>query len=1441
MISSPDAMEYGASAQQPGNKNLCILVAGMHRSGTSALTRVLSLLGADLPKTLMAGTKSNQVSNATGHWESEALARLGDEILQSAGTDWHDPEPVATSWFQSVRYAEMRDRAVALLEQEYGDSPLFVFKDPRICRIVPFWLDVLDRFGATPKIVSIVRSPLEVAASLQARNGFDPSAGQMLWLRYTLDAERDSRESDRIFITYDQMLDDARRVADRIASEFDLIWPCNSIKTNRAISSFLSSEHRHHRKDMDGQADDGRGLEPLLASVYGTFTRWAEGGENADDLALLDRAIEQFDNAIRLLGDPVHASLVQSRQIHRFKVNRKELEARLREAEAKLEALEADPAESGEHLYIEARASIATLEGKLAASLADEQRAAAAAEDAQDLLVEARISIARLEEKLSASLVEQKRAIAEVSGLQKRLDSAVAAREKLLAEFHQIEIRRSRGEALLEVAEEKIGEQKCAIEALEAVRDEAARLEASLVAQIQQLREAEIDTAKTLQQREVHLELLTKTHDLLSSENEMARRVAGDLQARLDEQMGIASRSVIEIEALKARIAEQKVALEVAKAEKDANAADLQAGRKEISRLQHDLEAQVEIAERRQAAVVHLRQDRARKVHERDALNEELEEQARALQAQLDLAASFKPAKKQRAPIKEYIQRLFRTPGWRAAERRSRHLELLRSSTFFSPWWYLWKYDDVLRDRFDPAEHYLDHGAKEGRMPGPDFNGRWYLENNPDVREGGLNPLIHYLEHGRIEGRAIRSFRDSRTPRRPLSAPPIRPAAPLTPPPAPRRSVTNEAGVDQPARLEDSSTADLANAETKSWKTRSISFAELGQYADRDTVVVPSARANPFSQFLRGGEKAMACRYLAAIGGHIPVSDLPDIEATLLQALRLTLCGETVRIADAWFDQASQVRIRLDSSYVGTAIVQAFQRNEDGEIMSCGSAVGISEGQGLASFPLHSPYRPVSLVVTDAEGILVDSTLIAFPSLLRGGLHHGELAGPGSGRSCLEAGHEASQELLKRYLAICNGDALPAISSVMVDPTGAIGTEPLLGSDVLHWLADDLGLVVMTAPAKNPSEEAIAAQIETVGKGAASRQSAAQLSIPACAVPTLSAIFAFSGEMVSGAYSAIHMDPIERRAAYKITTGAVPQPDFVAGIAYGTQPPHVTGAETVGSPAHFPAAIYWTARPGGGDLSPYFPIAAGVEQPFVSPGGNERRLSVIVDCKDANGDLLPLLAAIGRLADKFVLDCVLVVAPQARSPVFSADFPFSITIASSAAENPIGRFVDAMPATQGDQVLLLDEATILHDPRTADALWSICGESSLGAASCKIVSESALPKGKTKTVATVGWIGLSGPDGDVGIARPDVTEFDLPVLIGTAAPDLRCTMVSRSVMQSFSDCDEVALGSMIDEQGLLSACITCFTASSSASAVHDGDSQRLKLPSHTLNIQRLLK
>ncbi len=114
-----------------------ILVTGMHRSGTSALARTLSLMGAALPDELVPPNPGNP----DGHWEPQGMVDLNDRMLADAGSDLYSMVDVDSEWFETpnarrftVRSADA-DRAIvaqrtADRSQGSADRPFLAYLDP---------------------------------------------------------------------------------------------------------------------------------------------------------------------------------------------------------------------------------------------------------------------------------------------------------------------------------------------------------------------------------------------------------------------------------------------------------------------------------------------------------------------------------------------------------------------------------------------------------------------------------------------------------------------------------------------------------------------------------------------------------------------------------------------------------------------------------------------------------------------------------------------------------------------------------------------------------------------------------------------------------------------------------------------------------------------------------------------------------------------------------------------------------------------------------------------------------------------------------------------------------------------------------------------------------------------------------------------------------------
>lgn len=149
-----------------------LLVLGMHRSGTSAVTGMLQDNGVDLGP---ARIKRNEF-NRRGNREILPLRRVHERVLERAGGSWFEPpdEVEVTAEDRS-----QRDEVLASFE---GD--VVAVKDPRMLFAMELWRE-LD-----PLYIGVIRNPVAVRESLghRASEGMGPvllpADWEALWRRY---------------------------------------------------------------------------------------------------------------------------------------------------------------------------------------------------------------------------------------------------------------------------------------------------------------------------------------------------------------------------------------------------------------------------------------------------------------------------------------------------------------------------------------------------------------------------------------------------------------------------------------------------------------------------------------------------------------------------------------------------------------------------------------------------------------------------------------------------------------------------------------------------------------------------------------------------------------------------------------------------------------------------------------------------------------------------------------------------------------------------------------------------------------------------------------------------------------------------------------------------------------------------------------------------------
>jgi hypothetical protein len=243
------------------------LVLGMHRSGTSAVTRVLNLLGAGLGGRLMAPVAGD---NEKGYWENLDALDINERLLTGIGRSWHDVREMPRDWQESIAAVDGYAAVMRFVKAEFATSPLWAVKDPRMCRLAPVWLRALADCGVQPGILFVVRHPLEVAASLYARNGWSRARSLLLWTHHVLEAERATRGCPRAVVTYNQILTNWCGAMERASDTLGLAWLRTFDQARVEIEAFLDVGQRHHHTSpAQADAATASGIVPaLVAEIF---------------------------------------------------------------------------------------------------------------------------------------------------------------------------------------------------------------------------------------------------------------------------------------------------------------------------------------------------------------------------------------------------------------------------------------------------------------------------------------------------------------------------------------------------------------------------------------------------------------------------------------------------------------------------------------------------------------------------------------------------------------------------------------------------------------------------------------------------------------------------------------------------------------------------------------------------------------------------------------------------------------------------------------------------------------------------------------------------------------------------------------------------------------------------------------------------------------------
>ena len=264
-----------------------VVVLGMHRSGTSALARVLNLMGLYFGGE--GSSTGRNVENAKGFWERRDVRTLNDQILLAADSDWD-----CVSQFDLERIPDsVRARYVSLATDITMDldahRPWFL-KEPRMCVLLPLWRQAME----LPVCVHVCRNPVAVARSLEVRNKIPIGVGLALWELYNIRALAASADLPRVFSSYEDLLARPGEVVAGLRAGlvrhggYPLREPANG-----ELTAALDRSLRHQRASRSAL----KGVTPPQRHLYDVLT-----GAIADP-AIVDSTLEVSQDSLDVLRE----------------------------------------------------------------------------------------------------------------------------------------------------------------------------------------------------------------------------------------------------------------------------------------------------------------------------------------------------------------------------------------------------------------------------------------------------------------------------------------------------------------------------------------------------------------------------------------------------------------------------------------------------------------------------------------------------------------------------------------------------------------------------------------------------------------------------------------------------------------------------------------------------------------------------------------------------------------------------------------------------------------------------------------------------------------------------------------------------------------------------------------------------------------------------------
>jgi hypothetical protein len=287
-----------------------VVVLGMHRTGSSVITRGLQALGLDLGDHLMPPAVGD---NARGFFEDLDIYSFNERVLQKAQSAWDKVSPLRPEDLTGPAYASERQEARALLAAKIGNRT-FAFKDPRTALLLPLWQCVFSDLGLDDRYVVTVRNPMESALSLKKRDGFPIAKGILLWITHVAEALRHTSGKVRVLVSYDAVLAAPAVEMQRIATALQLPDPA-SAGLDAYAGDFISIGLRRNQVSAGELARSGQ-TPQFAIDLYAALLSAAKSADSKIDDETLMAFLSIYDQIKPLFPyiDALNASALHRSQ-----------------------------------------------------------------------------------------------------------------------------------------------------------------------------------------------------------------------------------------------------------------------------------------------------------------------------------------------------------------------------------------------------------------------------------------------------------------------------------------------------------------------------------------------------------------------------------------------------------------------------------------------------------------------------------------------------------------------------------------------------------------------------------------------------------------------------------------------------------------------------------------------------------------------------------------------------------------------------------------------------------------------------------------------------------------------------------------------------------------------------------------------------------------------